>query len=58
VKWLPTWEIVSCNRGSWKGAAIQKGLGSGIRGVAFVRSRYEATTGEDTAGWKRFTLIL
>jgi hypothetical protein len=26
----------SCNRGSWKGAAIQRGLEPGNRGVAIV----------------------
>jgi hypothetical protein len=31
-------------RGSWKGAVVQRGL---------VRSRCQATTTEDTAGWKR-----
>jgi hypothetical protein len=34
------------------GAAIQKGLEPGSRGIAIVRSRYQATTGEDNAGWK------
>jgi hypothetical protein len=39
---------------SWKGAAIQRGLEHGSTGIAIVRSRYQATTSEDTAGWKRF----
>jgi hypothetical protein len=38
---------------SWKGAAIQSGLEHGSRGIAIVRSRYQANTIEDTAGWKR-----
>jgi hypothetical protein len=48
------WPLVSCKkRRSWKGATIQRGLESGSRGLATVRSRYHTTTSEDTAGWKR-----
>jgi hypothetical protein len=53
VKWPSAWELVGCNRGSWKGAAVQRGLEPGSRGLAVIRSRYQATTSEDTAGWKR-----
>jgi hypothetical protein len=28
----------------------------GNRGIAIVRSRYQATTSEDTGGWKRISL--
>jgi hypothetical protein len=38
---------------SWKGAAVQTGLEPGSRGIAIVRSRYQATTSEDTVAWKR-----
>jgi hypothetical protein len=37
---------------SWKGAAVQRGLEPGRRGLAIVRSRYQAATSEDIAGWK------
>jgi hypothetical protein len=40
-------------RGSWKEDAVQRGLEPGSRGLAIVRSLYQATTSEDTAGWKR-----
>jgi hypothetical protein len=53
------WPQVSCKKGRiWKGAAIQRGLDPGSRGLAIVRSRYQANTSEDTAGWKRFSAIL
>jgi hypothetical protein len=42
--------------GSSKGAAIQTGLQPGSRGTAIVRSHYQATTNEDTAGWKRLSV--
>jgi hypothetical protein len=42
-------------RDSLKGAAIQRGLEHGSRGIAIVRSRYQATASEDTAGWKRLS---
>jgi hypothetical protein len=48
VKRRLAWELVS-----WKGAAIPKELEPGSRGIVTVRSRYQATTSEDTAGWKR-----
>jgi hypothetical protein len=38
---------------SFKGAAIQRGLQDGNRGLATVRSRYQETSSEDTALWKR-----
>jgi hypothetical protein len=41
---------------SWKGAAIQRGLERGGRRISIVRSRYEATASEDTAGWTRFSV--
>jgi hypothetical protein len=40
-------------RGSWKGAADQRGLKRGSRRVVDFRNRYQETTSEDTAGWKR-----
>jgi hypothetical protein len=43
---------------SWKGAAVQRGLGPGSRGLATVRKSYKATTSEDTVAWKRFSVIL
>jgi hypothetical protein len=36
---------------SWKGAAVQRELEHGSRGIVIVISRYQATTSEDTAGW-------
>jgi phosphoserine aminotransferase len=42
----------------WKGAAVQKGLGPEGRGLAIVRSRYQATNSEDTADCKRLNVIL
>jgi hypothetical protein len=41
---------------SWKGSAIQRRLEPGNRGIAIVRSRYQAATNEDTAGWKGLSL--
>jgi hypothetical protein len=38
-------------RDSWKGAVIQRGLEHGSRRIT-IRSRYRATTSEDSAGWK------
>jgi hypothetical protein len=35
------------------GAAVQRGLKPGIRGIAIVRSRYQTTTSDDTVRWKR-----
>jgi hypothetical protein len=43
---------------SWKGATVQRGLEPRSRGLAIVRSRYQATTSEDTAGWKTVSVIL
>jgi hypothetical protein len=39
-------------RGSWKGAAVQRRLEPGSRGLTIVRSRYQVNTSEDTAGSK------
>jgi hypothetical protein len=36
-----------------EGAAVQKGLEPGGRGIALVRSRYEEKSSEVIAGWKR-----
>jgi hypothetical protein len=44
-------------RRSWKGAAVQRGLEPGSRGIAIVRSRYQETSSEDTEGWKRLSVI-
>jgi hypothetical protein len=44
---------VSCKEGRiWKGEAIRRRLKPGSRGIAIVRSRYQATTNEGAAGWK------
>jgi hypothetical protein len=45
-------------RVSLKRAAVQRGLETGSKGQAIVRSRYQATTSEDTEGWKRLGVIL
>jgi hypothetical protein len=39
-------------RVSWKEAAIKRGLERGSWRICTVRSRYQGTAGEDTAGWK------
>jgi hypothetical protein len=41
--------------GSWKGTAVQRGLEPGSRGIAIVRTRYQAIASEDTASWKRLS---
>jgi hypothetical protein len=38
---------------SLKEEDVQKGFEGGSRGLAIVRSRYQATTCENTAGYKR-----
>jgi hypothetical protein len=43
-------------RDNWKGAAIQSGLQGGSGRIFTVRSRYQRKAGEDTAGWKRFSV--
>jgi hypothetical protein len=43
---------------SWKGASIQRGLEPGSRRIAIVRSRYQATSSEDTDDLKIFSVIL
>jgi hypothetical protein len=48
--------VIWRNESSWKGAAVQRGLKHGSREIAIVRSRYQATTSEDTAGWKRLSV--
>jgi hypothetical protein len=35
------------------GATIQRGLGHGSRGIAIIRSHFQAATSENTTGWKR-----
>jgi hypothetical protein len=42
--------------GGWKGAATQIVLEPGSRGIAIARSRYQATTSEDTADWKSLSV--
>jgi hypothetical protein len=44
------------NSDNEKGAIIQRGPELGSRGIAVVRSHYQATTSEDTAGWKRVSM--
>jgi hypothetical protein len=39
--------------GSWKGTAIQGGFEPGSRVLTIVRSRYQATTNDDTAAIKK-----
>jgi hypothetical protein len=56
VKWPSAWELVVTEL-NWKGAAIHRVLEPGSRGLATVRSRYQAATGEDTAGWKRCKVL-
>jgi hypothetical protein len=41
---------------SCKGAVVQKGLESGSRRIAIIKSCHQATTSEDTAGWKRLSV--
>jgi hypothetical protein len=41
---------------SWNGVAVQKGIESGSRGLVIVKSRYQETTSEDPAGWKRLSV--
>jgi hypothetical protein len=43
---------------NWKGAAVQRGLEPGRRGIAIVRSRYQATTSQDTVGWRTLDVKL
>jgi hypothetical protein len=43
---------------SWKGASVQRGLEPRNRKLAIVRGRYQTTTSEDTASWKRLSMIL
>jgi hypothetical protein len=38
---------------SWMGATVTRALEPGSRRLAIVRSRYQATTSEDTARYKR-----
>jgi hypothetical protein len=45
-------------RVSLKGATVQRGLRPKSRVLVIVRSRYRATTSEDTAGWKTLSVIL
>jgi hypothetical protein len=40
-------------RGSWKGAAVQRGLERVKLRISSVRSRCQRTTAEGTTGWKR-----
>jgi hypothetical protein len=41
---------------SWKGAADHRGLEPGSREIAIIRSLYQETSSEDTAGWKRLRI--
>jgi hypothetical protein len=41
-------------RGSWKGAAIQRGLEHRRRGVSIFGT---VTTSEDTASWKKLNVL-
>jgi hypothetical protein len=44
-------------RGSWKEAAIQRGLDDGNRGTAIVRRHYQEMSSEDTADLERISVI-
>jgi hypothetical protein len=44
--------------GSWKGAAVQRGLEPGTRRIVIVRSRYQATTSADIVIWETLCVIL
>jgi hypothetical protein len=57
MKWPPAWALVNCNRGSRKGAAVQRGLQHGSIGIAIVRSRYKEKPSEYTAGFARALAI-
>jgi hypothetical protein len=41
-----------------KGVAVQRDLETRSKRQAIVRSLYQATTSEDTEGWKRLGVIL
>jgi hypothetical protein len=43
---------------SWKGTDVQKELEPVNRGLVIIRNRYQATTSEDTEGWKGLGVIL
>jgi hypothetical protein len=58
VKWPPAWELVSCNGGSWKGAAIQRVYEQKSTGISTVKIRYQASTSEGTEGWKDLACAL
>jgi hypothetical protein len=58
VKWPPALNLISCNSGSWKGAAVQRGLQPDNRGLAIVRSRDQATAGENIADCEGVSVIL
>jgi hypothetical protein len=45
-------------RSRWKGAAVQRGLEPGSRELTIVRSPYQTIIIEDTADWKRLSMIL
>jgi hypothetical protein len=54
---LTDWLTVSRNmtltkRGSWKGAAVQRGPEPGSKEIVIVRNRYQKPTSEDIASWK------
>jgi hypothetical protein len=41
---------------SCKGGAVQRELEHGSRRIATLRYRYQKTSSEDTAGWKRLNV--
>jgi hypothetical protein len=41
---------------SRKRATVQRGLDHGSRGIAIVRSRYQASNSEDPTDWKRLSV--
>jgi hypothetical protein len=51
-------ETTEARSGSWKGAAIQRGLEPSSTGIATASSCYQATTSEDITGWKRISVNL
>jgi hypothetical protein len=48
---ISVWDAVK-KRNKWKEDVFQKELERGSRGITVVRSRYQKTSSENTAGWK------
>jgi hypothetical protein len=50
--------VKSAGTRSWRVAAVHRGLEPVSRGIAIVRSRYQTTTSEAAADWRRLSVIL